>query len=57
MIAGVSKSRIDWVWDAQTEGVRRTVGHMPLSQANQAPVRLHEGQPRSHIVLDPAVDQ
>jgi len=29
----------------------------PLSQANEALARIHEGKPRSRIVLDPAGDQ
>jgi len=29
----------------------------PLSQANEALARIHEGKPRSRIGLDPAGDQ
>lgn len=42
---------------AQTNGVRPMVEHMPLSQANEALARIHEGKPRFRIVLDPAGDQ
>ena len=33
------------------------VEQMPLSQANEALARIHEGKPRSRIGLDPAGDQ
>jgi len=33
------------------------VEHMPLAQANEGLARIHEGEPRFHIVLDPAGDQ
>ncbi len=42
---------------AQTHGVRPMVEHMPLSQANEGPARIHDGKPRFRIVLDPAGDQ
>jgi alcohol dehydrogenase len=42
---------------AQTNGVRPMVERMPLSQANEALARIHEGKPRFRIVLDPAGDQ
>jgi D-arabinose 1-dehydrogenase-like Zn-dependent alcohol dehydrogenase len=42
---------------AQTNGVRPMVEHMPLSLANEAQAQIHEGKPRSRIVLDPPGDQ
>ncbi len=42
---------------AQTNGVRPMAEQMPLSQANEALPRIHEGKPRFRIVLDPAGDQ
>jgi len=42
---------------AQTNGAGPLVEHMPLSQANEALTRIHEGKPRLRIGLHPAGDQ
>lgn len=42
---------------AQTSGECRTVGRMPLTQANEALQRIGEGNPRFLIVVVPGDDQ